>query len=94
MEDEFDEIVVGNECCINWFNNFYFGGDYGVFDLVVWLGGFKKFVGINFEGIDVWEVNFIKFFDDIYGCFIYVWVGKNGFYLECLVVGDIGEFML
>jgi DNA topoisomerase I len=91
MEDELDEIASGNEHRTNWLNNFYFGGDHGVADSVARSGGLKKLVGINLEGIDAREVNSIKLFDDAEGRTIYVRVGKNGPYLERMVLGDDGE---
>jgi DNA topoisomerase-1 len=91
MEDELDEIASGNEHRTNWLSNFYFGGDHGVADSVARSGGLKKLVGINLEGIDAREVNSIKVFDDEQGRAIYVRVGKNGAYLERMVLGDDGE---
>lgn len=91
MEDELDEIASGNEQRTNWLNNFYFGGDHGVPDSVARSGGLKKLVGVNLEGIDAREVNSIKVFDDAEGRPVFVRVGKNGPYLERLVVSDGGE---
>jgi DNA topoisomerase-1 len=91
MEDELDEIASGNEHRTNWLTNFYFGGDHGVPDSVARSGGLKKLVGVNLEGIDAREVNSIKLFDDAEGRTIYVRVGKNGPYLERMVLGDDGE---
>jgi DNA topoisomerase I len=91
MEDELDEIASGNEHRTNWLSNFYFGGDHGVADSVARSGGLKKLVGINLEGIDAREVNSIKLFDDEQGRAIYVRVGKNGPYLERMVLGEDGE---
>ena len=91
MEDELDAIASGQEHRTNWLNNFYFGGDHGVPDSVARSGGLKKLVGVNLEGIDAREVNSIKVFDDSEGRTIYVRVGKNGPYLERMVLGDDGE---
>jgi DNA topoisomerase-1 len=91
MEDELDEIAAGHEHRTNWLNNFYFGGDHGVSDSIARSGGLKKLVGVNLEGIDAREVNSIKLFDDAQGRPIYVRVGKNGAYLERMVVGEKGE---
>jgi DNA topoisomerase I len=91
MEDELDEIAAGNERRTNWLSNFYFGGEHGVPDSIARSGGLKKLVGVNLEGIDAREVNSIKLFDDEEGRAIYVRVGKNGPYLERMVVGDDGE---
>ncbi|MBY0441213.1 MAG: type I DNA topoisomerase [Mycobacteriaceae bacterium] len=91
MEDELDEIAAGNERRTDWLTNFYFGGDHGVPDSVARSGGLKKLVGINLEGIDAREINSIKLFDDAEGRPVHVRVGKNGPYLERLVVGEDGE---
>ncbi len=91
MEDELDAIASGTERRTNWLNNFYFGGDHGVADSVARSGGLKKLVGVNLEGIDAREVNSIKLFDDAQGRAVNVRVGKNGPYLERIVVGDDGE---
>jgi DNA topoisomerase-1 len=91
MEDELDAIASGQEHRTNWLNNFYFGGDHGVPDSVARSGGLKKLVGVNLEGIDAREVNSIKLFDDAEGRTVVVRVGKNGPYLERMVVGDDGE---
>jgi len=91
MEDELDAIASGTERRTNWLNNFYFGGDHGVADSVARSGGLKKLVGVNLEGIDAREVNSIKLFDDVEGRAVNVRVGKNGPYLERMVVGDDGE---
>ena len=91
MEDELDAIASGTERRTNWLNNFYFGGDHGVADSVARSGGLKKLVGVNLEGIDAREVNSIKLFDDVQGRAVNVRVGKNGPYLERMVVGDDGE---
>ena len=91
MEDELDAIASGTERRTNWLNNFYFGGDHGVADSIARSGGLKKLVGVNLEGIDAREVNSIKLFDDDEGRAVNVRVGKNGPYLERMVVGDDGE---
>ncbi|WP_375486943.1 type I DNA topoisomerase [uncultured Mycobacterium sp.] len=91
MEDELDEIAAGHEHRTAWLSNFYFGGDHGVPESVARSGGLKKLVGVNLEGIDAREVNSIKLFDDAQGRPVYVRVGKNGPYLERMVVGEDGE---
>jgi DNA topoisomerase I len=91
MEDELDAIASGTERRSNWLNNFYFGGDHGQTDSIARSGGLKKLVGVNLEGIDAREVNSIKLFDDAQGRAVNVRVGKNGPYLERMVVGDDGE---
>src|SRR5947209_11206265 len=91
MEDELDAIASGTERRSNWLNNFYFGGEHGVTDSIARSGGLKKLVGVNLEGIDAREVNSIKLFDDAQGRAVNVRVGKNGPYLERMVIGDDGE---
>jgi DNA topoisomerase-1 len=91
MEDELDEIANGHEGRTTWLTHFYFGGDHGVPNSIARSGGLKKLVGINLEGIDAREVNSIKLFDDAQGRPVYVRVGKNGPYLERMVIGDDGE---
>jgi DNA topoisomerase I len=91
MEDELDEIASGNEQRTNWLSNFYFGGDHGVDGSIARAGGLKKLVGGNLEEIDARLVNSIKLFDDDQGRAINVRVGRNGPYLERMVVGDDGE---
>ena len=91
MEDELDEIASGNERRTNWLNNFYFGGDHGVEGSIARAGGLKKLVGGNLEEIDARLVNSIKLFDDSEGRAVNVRVGRNGPYLERMVVGDDGE---
>ncbi|MBS1695805.1 MAG: type I DNA topoisomerase [Actinobacteria bacterium] len=91
MEDELDEIASGQERRTNWLNNFYFGGEHGVEGSVARAGGLKRLVGVNLEGIDAREVNSIKLFDDAEGRPVYVRVGKNGPYLERMVVDEDSE---
>lgn len=91
MEDELDEIASGHERRTNWLSNFYFGGEHGVADSIARAGGLKKLVGVNLEGIDAREVNSIKLFDDEQGRPIVVRVGKNGPYLERMIIGEDGE---
>ncbi|BBZ30645.1 DNA topoisomerase 1 [Mycolicibacterium madagascariense] len=91
MEDELDEIASGNERRTNWLNNFYFGGEHGVDGSIARSGGLKKLVGGNLEEIDAREINSIKLFDDDQGRAINVRVGRNGPYLERMIVGEDGE---
>src|SRR3978361_177648 len=91
MEDELDEIASGNERRTNWLNNFYFGGEHGVEGSIARAGGLKKLVGGNLEGFAPRLVNSIKLFDDDQGRAINVRVGRNGPYLEGMVIGDEGE---
>jgi DNA topoisomerase I len=91
MEDELDEIASGNERRTNWLNNFYFGGEHGVEGSIARAGGLKKLVGGNLEEIDARLVNTLKLFDDSEGRAVNVRVGRNGPYLERMIVGDDGE---
>ena len=91
MEDELDQIAAGHERRTNWLNNFYFGGEHGVPHSIARAGGLKKLVGVNLEGIDAREVNSIFLFDDAQGIPVYVRVGRNGPYLERMVLGEDGE---
>ncbi|MDT5111074.1 MAG: topoisomerase, partial [Mycobacterium sp.] len=91
MEDELDEIASGNEQRTNWLNNFYFGGEHGVDGSIARAGGLKKLVGGNLEEIDARLVNSIKLFDDSEGRTVNVRVGRNGPYLERMILGDDGE---
>ncbi|MCW2588233.1 MAG: topoisomerase bacterial [Mycobacterium sp.] len=91
MEDELDEIASGNEQRTNWLNNFYFGGEHGVDGSIARAGGLKKLVGGNLEEIDARLVNSIKLFDDSEGRAVNVRVGRNGPYLERMILGDDGE---
>ncbi|OBF23302.1 type I DNA topoisomerase [Mycobacterium sp. ACS4331] len=91
MEDELDEIASGSERRTNWLSNFYFGGEHGVEGSIARSGGLKQLVGGNLEGIDAREVNSIKLFDDHEGRAINVRVGRNGPYLERMVIGEDGE---
>jgi DNA topoisomerase-1 len=91
MEDELDEIASGNERRTNWLNNFYFGGEHGVDGSIARAGGLKKLVGGNLEEIDARLVNSIKLFDDSEGRAVNVRVGRNGPYLERMILGDDGE---
>lgn len=86
MEDELDEIATGQEQRTNWLSNFYFGGEHGVEGSIARSGGLKHLVGGNLEGIDAREVNSIKLFDDDEGRAIVVRVGRNGPYLERMVI--------
>ena len=91
MEDELDEIAAGAERRTNWLNNFYFGGEHGVDGSIARAGGLKKLVGGNLEEIDARLVNSIKLFDDDQGRAINVRVGRNGPYLERMILGEDGE---
>ncbi|MGB3484553.1 MAG: type I DNA topoisomerase [Mycobacterium sp.] len=86
MEDELDSIASGTEQRTNWLSNFYFGGDHGVDGSIARAGGLKKLVGGNLEDIDARVVNSIKLFDDAEGRAVNVRVGRNGPYLERMIV--------
>lgn len=89
MEDELDEIAAGHEQRTNWLHNFYFG-EHGVPHSIAGRRS-EEVVGINLEGIDARGVNSIVLFDDEHGRPVYVRVGKNGPYLERMVLGEDGE---
>ena len=91
LEDELDEIASGHEQRTNWLNNFYFGGEHGVPHSIARAGGLKKLVGVNLEGIDARGINSIQLFDDSEGRAVYVRPGKNGAYLERMIIGEDGE---
>lgn len=91
MEDELDQIASGTEQRTNWLNNFYFGGEHGADGSIARSGGLKKLVGGNLEDIDAREVNSIKLFDDDEGRAVNVRVGRNGPYLERMIIGEDGE---
>ena len=91
LEDELDEIANGHEQRTNWLNNFYFGGEHGVPHSIARAGGLKKLIGVNLEGIDARGINSIRLFDDAEGRTVCVRPGKNGAYLERMVIGEDGE---
>ncbi len=91
LEDELDEIANGHEQRTNWLHNFYFGGEHGVPHSIARAGGLKKLIGINLEGIDARGINSIRLFDDAEGRTVCVRPGKNGAYLERMVIGEDGE---
>ncbi len=89
LEDELDAIASGNAQRQTWLSHFYFGeknGDAptgsGVEASMTHLGGLKKLVGDNLEGIDAREVNSLPMFPDDHGREIVVRVGRYGPYLE------------
>jgi len=92
LEDELDEIANGHEQRTNWLHNFYFGGEHGVPHSIARAGGLKKLIGVNLEGIDARGINSIRLFDDAEGRTVCVRPGKNGAYLERMVIGEDGEF--
>ena len=91
LEDELDEIANGHEQRTNWLHNFYFGGEHGVPHSIARAGGLKKLIGVNLEGIDARGINSIRLFEDAEGRMVCVRPGKNGAYLERMVIGEDGE---
>ncbi|WP_440712856.1 type I DNA topoisomerase [Gordonia sp. FQ] len=98
LEDDLDQIANGSADRTRWLSEFYFGAeDQGAADddgsahEIANLGGLKKLVGVNLEGIDAREVNSIKLLDDEQGRPIFVRVGRYGPYLERNVAGPDAE---
>ncbi|HEY2223048.1 type I DNA topoisomerase, partial [Actinomycetospora sp.] len=101
LEDELDAIAAGNAQRQTWLSHFYFGGQNGengaaptgsgVEASMTHLGGLKKLVGDNLEGIDAREVNSLRMFADDQGREVVVRVGRYGPYLERTITGDDGE---
>jgi DNA topoisomerase-1 len=99
LEDELDAIASGHAQRQTWLSHFYFGGGEngaaptgsGVEASMTNLGGLKKLVGDNLEGIDAREVNSLRMFDDSEGRGVVVRVGRYGPYLERMIIGDDGE---
>ncbi|WP_051085963.1 type I DNA topoisomerase [Actinomycetospora chiangmaiensis] len=97
LEDELDAIASGNAQRQTWLSHFYFGGDGeatngsagdGVEASMTQLGGLKKLVGDNLEGIDAREVNSLPIVVDDEGRDIVVRVGRYGPYLERTITED------
>ena len=87
LEDDLDQIANGDADRTRWLSEFYFGDDGHLDDdaaahAIARLGGLKKLVGVNLEGIDARKVNSIKILDDLEGRPVYVRVGRYGPYLE------------
>ncbi|MBD8507267.1 type I DNA topoisomerase [Hoyosella sp. G463] len=91
MEDDLDAIAEGRERRSHWLGAFYFGDDTSAEGTLARLGGLKKLVGVNLEGIDAREINSIKLFTDSEDRPIFVRVGRFGPYLERTVTSDSGE---
>lgn len=92
MEDDLDAIAAGRERRSDWLTAFYFGSEDRQEGTLAKLGGLKRLVGVNLEGIDAREINSIKLFDDSDGIPVYVRVGRFGPYLERTVgQGDDAE---
>ncbi|WP_285591447.1 type I DNA topoisomerase [Actinomycetospora sp. NBRC 106378] len=97
LEDELDAIASGNAQRQTWLSHFYFGGDGesangttgdGVEASMTQLGGLKKLVGDNLEGIDAREINSLPIVVDGEGRDIVVRVGRYGPYLERTITED------
>jgi DNA topoisomerase-1 len=98
LEDELDAIAAGNAQRQTWLSHFYFGGQNGengtaptgsgVEASMTHLGGLKKLVGDNLEGIDAREVNSLRMFADDQGRDVVVRVGRYGPYLERTITDD------
>ncbi|GGC76024.1 type I DNA topoisomerase [Hoyosella rhizosphaerae] len=91
MEDDLDAIAEGRQGRSNWLSAFYFGDDNSSEGTLARLGGLKKLVGINLEGIDAREINSIPLFDDAEKRPVCVRVGRFGPYLERHVQGESEE---
>ncbi|MBB3037811.1 type I DNA topoisomerase [Hoyosella altamirensis] len=92
MEDDLDAIAEGRERRSDWLAAFYFGSDDRAEGTLAKLGGLKRLVGVNLEGIDAREINSIKLFDDSDGRPVNVRVGRFGPYLERTIgEGDAAE---
>ncbi|GAA3969101.1 type I DNA topoisomerase [Gordonia caeni] len=96
LEDDLDQIANGDADRTRWLSEFYFGDDGHLDDdaaahAIARLGGLKKLVGVNLEGIDAREVNSIKILDDLEGRPVYVRVGRYGPYLERNVAAPDAE---
>ncbi|WP_448222088.1 type I DNA topoisomerase [Gordonia iterans] len=99
LEDDLDEIANGDADRTEWLSEFYFGradaqeesDQDDAAHTIGRLGGLKKLVGVNLEGIDAREVNSIKVHDDAQGRPIYVRVGRFGPYLERNVAPEGAE---
>ncbi|MFT3660907.1 MAG: type I DNA topoisomerase [Gordonia sp. (in: high G+C Gram-positive bacteria)] len=99
LEDDLDQIAGGDADRTEWLTEFYFGREEGAeaardddaAHTIGRLGGLKKLVGVNLEGIDAREVNSIRVLDDAEGRPVYVRVGRFGPYLERNVAGPDAE---
>ncbi|AEF38747.1 type I DNA topoisomerase [Hoyosella subflava] len=92
MEDDLDAIAEGRERRSDWLAAFYFGSDDRAEGTLAKLGGLKRLVGVNLEGIDAREINSITLFDDSDGRPVNVRVGRFGPYLERTIgEGDAAE---
>ncbi|MFZ2510285.1 MAG: type I DNA topoisomerase [Gordonia sp. (in: high G+C Gram-positive bacteria)] len=88
LEDDLDLIANGAADRTRWLSEFYFGPGEEAKEAdaaahaIARLGGLKKMIGVNLEGIDAREVNSIKILDDAEGRAVFVRVGRYGPYLE------------
>jgi DNA topoisomerase I len=82
MEDELDEIAVGEAARVDFLRAFYFGGDLGAEGSVARAGGLKKLVTEQLGEIDARSVNSIPLFTDDEGRRVVVRVGRYGPYLQ------------
>ena len=96
LEDDLDQIASGHADRTRWLSEFYFGGDGSdagddAAGAIARVGGLKKLVGVNLEGIDARQVNSIRLFDDSEGRPVFVRVGRFGPYLERNVAAPDAE---
>src|SRR5690606_33070268 len=82
MEDQLDEIAVGELSRVDFLRAFYFGDDTGADGSVARSGGLKKMVTEKLAEIDAREVNSIPLFTDDQGREVVVRVGRYGPYLQ------------
>ena len=82
MEDELDDIAVGQAARVDFLRAFYFGGNLGTEGSVARAGGLKKLVTEKLGEIDARSVNSIALFTDDEGRQVVVRVGRYGPYLQ------------
>ena len=82
MEDQLDDIAVGEVARVDFLHAFYFGGDTGAKGSVARAGGLKKLVTEKLGEIDARAVNSIPLFTDDQGREVVVRVGRYGPYLQ------------
>ncbi|HLV58618.1 MAG TPA: topoisomerase C-terminal repeat-containing protein, partial [Natronosporangium sp.] len=91
MEDQLDEIAVGELSRVDFLRAFYFGDETGADDSVARSGGLKKMVTEKLAEIDAREVNSIPLFTDDQGREVVVRVGRYGPYLQRTRPGEAGD---
>src|SRR5690606_18400662 len=91
MEDELDEIAVGEVARVEFLRAFYFGSDEGEEGSVARAGGLKKLVTDKLAEIDAREVNSIRLFTDEEGREVVSRVGRYGPYLQRSRPGAEGD---